>query len=109
VETEKGAPVMSGCCGAVRFLADVWLWKPGRKKIGEVVMCAKCLRPLGTLKMEPDAPPEFTGDVWREMQKKTGGDKFYCEFQGGQLVPIGGKVRAKPTTTYAAMSAQDND
>ena len=89
----------TSCCGAMPYLQDVWLWVrrappytgSGRRLIGDVICCTKCLRPRGELKILPAAPPEFNASVWREMLKKPAGDRYYCEFVGGNLVPYGGK------------------
>lgn len=100
MENEEKPFNASGCCGAGKFLAEVYLWveRPapifghGRRLIAEAVCCNKCLRQAGDLKILPEAPKEFNGTVWSQMQNKTGGDKFYCEFRDGKLVPFGGKA-----------------
>jgi hypothetical protein len=93
--------VGSSCCGKPTFLATVYLWvkrQPpyeghGRREIAEVICCQQCHRQAGDLRIFKEAPPEFNGSVWAQMQKKTGGDRFYCEWQDGKLVPFGGVTR----------------
>ncbi len=93
---------LSRCCAKIKIVADIFLWvkrQPpyegnGRRKIAESVMCSFCLKSIGDLRKEDNCPPEFDSMLWYQMQKKTGGDKFYCEYdEKGKLVPFGGQVQ----------------
>ena len=101
-EQESKPFTLSPCCGAVRALSLIFLWvernppyagTKGRRTIAECVTCGKCCKPCGSLRVLPEAPKEFNAEVWREMQKKSGGDKFYCEFIDGRLEPVGGRIK----------------
>jgi len=99
MDDEQKAVSVSPCCGSARVLSSVFLWVrrkapykgSGRREIAEVVTCGRCCKALGALKILPAAPPEFNAEVWRQMQKKGGGDRFYCEFIDGTLQPFGGR------------------